>query len=154
VPWKYRTWYLPKRTLRYPYNKVQGPPIIVGWTMMVSTTPAWRMEPTTSLLGAMSPYHQPSFMIIWIIFKNHLLEVGLTTKPRDHGTPNTCIRWFILFYHMWRPRMNRNSLKMHLVPHEFGGVLGTGAFGHFFFFFCAVTIPWSRLLARVWSGPE
>jgi hypothetical protein len=27
----------PQRTLRYPYNKVQGPPIIVGWTMMVST---------------------------------------------------------------------------------------------------------------------
>jgi hypothetical protein len=36
----------PQRTLRYPYNKVQGPPIIVGWTMMVSTTPAWGMEPT------------------------------------------------------------------------------------------------------------
>jgi hypothetical protein len=26
----------PQRTLRYPYNKVQGPPIIVGWTMMVT----------------------------------------------------------------------------------------------------------------------
>jgi hypothetical protein len=26
--------------------------------MMVSTTPAWGMEPTTSSLGAMSPYHQ------------------------------------------------------------------------------------------------
>jgi hypothetical protein len=25
---------------------------------MVSTTPAWGMEPTTSSLGAMSPYHQ------------------------------------------------------------------------------------------------
>jgi hypothetical protein len=48
----------PQRTLRYPYNKVQGPPIIVGWTMVVSTTPAWGIEPTTSSLGAMSPYHQ------------------------------------------------------------------------------------------------
>jgi hypothetical protein len=26
--------------------------------MMVSTTPAWGMELTTSSLGAMSPYHQ------------------------------------------------------------------------------------------------
>jgi hypothetical protein len=26
--------------------------------MMVSTTPAWGMEPTTSSLGAMSHYHQ------------------------------------------------------------------------------------------------
>jgi hypothetical protein len=48
----------PQRTLRYPYNKVQGPPVIVGWTMMVRTTPAWGMEPTTSSLRAMSPYHQ------------------------------------------------------------------------------------------------
>jgi hypothetical protein len=48
----------PQRTLRYPYNKVQGPPIIVGWTMMVSTTLIWGVEPTTSSLGAMSPYHQ------------------------------------------------------------------------------------------------
>jgi hypothetical protein len=37
---------------------VQGPPIIFGWTMMVSTTPAWGMEPITSSLGAISPYHQ------------------------------------------------------------------------------------------------
>jgi hypothetical protein len=26
--------------------------------MMVSTTPAWGMEPTTFSVGAMSPYHQ------------------------------------------------------------------------------------------------
>jgi len=38
----------------------QGPrtPIIVGWTMVVTTTPAWGIEPTTSSLGVMSPYHQ------------------------------------------------------------------------------------------------
>jgi hypothetical protein len=56
----------PQRTLRYPYNKVQGPPIIVGWTMvvtLVSTTPAWGIEPTTSSLGAMSPYHQAKAVV-------------------------------------------------------------------------------------------
>src|ERR1700738_785242 len=47
-----------QRALRYPYNKVQGPPTIVGWTKVVSTTPAWGIEPTTSSLGAMSPNHQ------------------------------------------------------------------------------------------------
>jgi hypothetical protein len=31
---------------------------MVGWTMVVSTMPAWGIEPTTSSLGAMSPYHQ------------------------------------------------------------------------------------------------
>ena len=42
----------PQRPLRYPYNKVQGPPIIVGWIIVVSTTPAWGIEPTTSSLRA------------------------------------------------------------------------------------------------------
>src|ERR1700738_1534881 len=49
---------IPQRALRYPYNKVQGPPIIVGWTKVVSTTPAWGIEPTTSSLGVISPNHQ------------------------------------------------------------------------------------------------
>jgi hypothetical protein len=53
----------PQRTLRYPYNKVQGPPTIVGWTTVVSTTPAWGVEPTTSSLGAMSPYHQAKAVV-------------------------------------------------------------------------------------------
>ena len=43
------------------------------------------------------------FMVTWTIFKNHLLEVGLTTKLGDHGTPNAHNRWFVLFYHAWRP---------------------------------------------------
>jgi hypothetical protein len=40
-------------------------------------------------------------MVPWIIFKNHLLEVGLTQKLGDHDTPNTHSRWFILLYHAW-----------------------------------------------------
>ena len=31
------------------------------------------------------------------------------------GTPNAHNRWFILFYHVWGTRMNRNSLKSQLV---------------------------------------
>src|SRR5665213_299379 len=53
----------PQRSLRYPYNKVQGPPTIVGWTMVVSTTPAWGMELTTSSLGAVSPNHQAKAVV-------------------------------------------------------------------------------------------
>jgi hypothetical protein len=38
--------------------------------MLVSTTPAWGIEPTTSSLGAMSPYHQAkargAFLYIYI----------------------------------------------------------------------------------------
>jgi hypothetical protein len=29
------------------------------------------------------------FMVTWITFKNHFLEVGLITKPIDHGTPKS-----------------------------------------------------------------
>ena len=40
------------------------------------------------------------FMVTWIIFKNHLLEVGLT---QNQGTPNAHNCWFILFYYVWGP---------------------------------------------------
>jgi hypothetical protein len=40
------------------------------------------------------------FMVTWTIFKHHLLEVGLNTKPGDHGTPNAHNHWFISFYHV------------------------------------------------------
>jgi hypothetical protein len=72
----------PQRTLRYPYNKVQGPPIIVGWTMMVSTTPAWGMEPTTSSLGAMSHYRESLSEEISLKKK-----VTSTIVPRDGRGP-------------------------------------------------------------------
>jgi hypothetical protein len=83
----------PQRTLRYPYNKVQGPLIIVGWTMMVSTTSAWGMEPTTSSLGAMSAYHQakargafgsPPVALV------HITNIPSHTKPSQHVAP-TCM---------------------------------------------------------------
>jgi hypothetical protein len=40
------------------------------------------------------------FMVIWPIFKNHLLEVGLKQDKETTGTPNAHNHWFILFYHM------------------------------------------------------
>ena len=49
--------------------------------------------------------------IVWMIFKNHLLEVGRTwheprdhdIEPRDHGTANVHSRSFILIYHVRGP---------------------------------------------------
>jgi hypothetical protein len=40
------------------------------------------------------------FMVIWPIFKNRLLEVGLKKDKETIGTPNAHNHWFILFYHM------------------------------------------------------
>jgi hypothetical protein len=82
-----------------------------------------------------------SFMVTWIIFKNHLLKVGLTQKSIDHGTLNAHKHWFILFYYVWEPTWIENHLnslwlraRSHMtshytwVPvitlHDVGGVLG------------------------------
>ena len=43
------------------------------------------------------------FTVTWNMFKNNFLKVGLTQKPRDHGTVNVHNHWFILFYHAWEP---------------------------------------------------
>ena len=115
----------------------------------------------------MASYMAPNgscFMITWIIFKNHLLGGMPNTKLGDHGTPNADDCWFILLYHVWRPawmEIHWNSIRLrarsHMTSHytwgsvttlhDFGGVLGW-PLGTFFW---ALTISWSRLLARVGS---
>jgi hypothetical protein len=87
------------------------------------------------------------------------------TKPGDYGTLNAHNCWFILFYHMWGPARRellwnsiwlraRSHMASHYIwgsvttLHEFGGVLGRPLDT----FFWALTISWSWLLARVWSG--
>ena len=89
------------------------------------------------------------------------------TKPGDHGIPNAHNRWFVLFYHAWGPawiEIHWNSIglraRSHMTSnytwrsvttlHDFEGVLGRPLDT-----LCwALTSSWSRLLARVWSGPQ
>ena len=109
--------------------------------------------------------------IKWIMFHDHLDYFQKPpnkphTKPGDHDTPNSHNRWFILFWYVWGPawieiHWNRIWLRArsHMAPHytwasvttlhDFGSVLGRPLDA----FFWALTISWSRLLARVWSGP-
>ena len=106
------------------------------------------------------------FMVTWIIFKNHLLEVGLTQIRESMGTPNTYNRWLVLFYHAWGPAQTKihwNSISLRtrshmtshytwgfvITLHDFGGVLGRPLDTSFW----ALTVSWSQLLACVWSGP-
>ena len=108
------------------------------------------------------------------MFRGHLdylqkppIEGKPNTKPRDHGTLNTHNRWFILIYHIQRSawiEIHWNSIwlraQSHMTSHytwgsvttlhDFGGVLGRPLDT----FFWTLTISWSRLLARVWSGPK
>ena len=100
------------------------------------------------------------------LFSTHLLEVGPNTKLGDHGTPNAHNRWFILFCHAQGPGWidihwhsiwlkARSHMTSHYTwgfvttLHDFGGVLGRWPLDTFFW---ALTISWSRLLARMWSG--
>ena len=108
------------------------------------------------------------------MFRSHLdyfqkspLEGRPNTKPGDHGTPNIHNHWFILFYHVWGPswiEIHWNSIWLRALSHmtshyswgsvtplyDFEGVLGWP----FDTLFRALTISWSRLLARVWRGPK
>jgi hypothetical protein len=100
------------------------------------------------------------FMVTWI----HFLEVGLRQNRETHGFHNCC---FILFYHVWGLawiEVHWHSVWLrawsHMTSHytwgyvttlhDFGGVLGRPLDTCFW----ALIISWSRLLARVRSGPD
>ena len=105
------------------------------------------------------------FMISWIIFRNHLLEVSLT-QNREIMAIRTLTTDDLFYLIMcedphelknhWKsiPLRARSHMTSHYTReslttlHDFGGVLGRPLDT----FPWALTIPWSRLLARVWSG--
>ena len=107
----------------------------------------------------------------WISIWYQMDHVSFS-KPPLGGRPNTKLEtmalWnFIIFYQVWGPHMNRNSLKEHLVegPVTYDFTLHLRAYYHttwfwkclgmeFKHFFWALTISWSWLLGRVWSGPK
>ena len=98
------------------------------------------------------------FMVTWIIFKNHLLKVGLTHNLGPwHSKCSQPLNYSILS--CVRTHMNRNSIwlrvRSHMISHytlgsvttlhDFEGVLGRPLDT----FFWALTISWSRFLACV-----
>ena len=105
------------------------------------------------------------FMVTWTVFKNHLLEVGLT-QNQETMVPRTFIIvdlfYFIMCEDLHEYKKNWNSIwlraQSHMASnytwgsvtalHDFGGVLGRPLNT----FVWALTISWSRLLAHVWSG--
>ena len=108
------------------------------------------------------------FMVTWVIFKNHLLEVGLTQNwetmaLRKLTTINilflflSCMRTpheykFIEIAFGWGPgQIYLHTTLEGLWPHYV--ILGVSWDNLWDTFFWALTISWSRLLSRVWSGP-
>jgi hypothetical protein len=107
------------------------------------------------------------FTFTWTIFKNRLSKVGLTQNRE------TMALWRIttvdLFYlSCVRTRMNRNSIEIAFSwgpGHIWFHTTLEGRWLHYMVLevcwgqsldtlFSALTISWSRTLARVWSGPK
>jgi hypothetical protein len=110
-------------------------------------------------------WHRMDHVSWWLglFCKNHLLETYHRTGWPQHSKRSH--RWFILFHHVWiEIHSNIILFWAQLVTYNFTLHLRVGdhttwfwrcvgtAFGHLFFL--ALTISWSRLLARVWSGPK
>ena len=106
------------------------------------------------------------FMITWIIFEIHLLEVGLTQNRETMALWKFTTVDLFYFYHVWRRAWIEFHWKKHLVEdwwhmashytwvyvtmsilHDFGGVFGRPLDT----FYWALTSSWSRLLACLWS---
>ena len=94
------------------------------------------------------------FMVTWIVLENHLLDID-RTQNRETMTLRT-LTIIDLFYliisedpHEYKFTELAFGWGSVTTLHDFGGVLGRPL--HTFSW--ALTISWSRLLARGWSGP-
>ena len=70
----------------------------------------WMQDGCTIYMDPYMASNGSRFVVTWIIFQKSPFGGRPNTKPEDHGTPNAHHRWSILFYHVWGPRMYRNSL--------------------------------------------
>ena len=107
------------------------------------------------------------FMITWTVFENPPLGGSSNTNRETMALRMLTTVGLSYFYHMWGPtriNIHWNCIRLragsHMTSHytrgsvttlhDFGGVLGRPLDT----FFWALTISWSRLLARVWRGPS
>ena len=115
-------------------------------------------------MGSYVASHGSCFMVAWTIFKNHLLEVGLTQNRETSAlwTLTTIdlfyfimcenphaqkIHWNSIWLRAWSHTTSHYTWGSMTTLHDFGSVLGR-PLGTFLW---ALTISWSRLLAHVWS---
>jgi hypothetical protein len=63
----------------------------------------WMQDGCKAYMDSYLASNGSCFMVTWIIFKNHLLEVGLRQSWETMALRMHHNRWFILFYHVWGP---------------------------------------------------
>ena len=107
------------------------------------------------------------FMVTWIIFEHHILQVCRTQILGDHVTwnlTNVELLYFLMCEDLTWIEVRWNSIwltaQSHMTScytwgpvatlHDFGSVVGRPLDT----FFWALIISWSRLLGRVYSGPS
>ena len=125
----------------------------------------WTQDGCKSYMDSYMASNGSCFVVTRTIFKNHLMKVGLTQNRETTATPNAHNRWFLLFYHVWEPawiEIHGNSIWSrtwsHMTSHYTWGSMttlhnfGGGLERPLDTFFRALTISWSRHLARVWSA--
>ena len=64
----------------------------------------WMQDGCKVYTDSYTASNESCFTVTWSIFKNHLLEVGLTQNHQETMALRTLTnRWFILLYHVWGP---------------------------------------------------
>ena len=82
-------------------------------SILHSHTPLGPSSALCSELGLAPPLPPTRVLEVqWSRALSLVCEVTLRTKPWNHGTPN---HQSIIFYHVGRLRMNRNSSKLHVI---------------------------------------
>ena len=109
------------------------------------------------------------FMATWTIFKNHLLDIGLT-QNQETTTPRTLttidLFYFIMCEDPHEHKYHWNSIwlraRSHMASHYTWGTMttllhdfeGVRYWRPLDTFVWALTNSWSRLLVHVWRGPK
>ena len=127
----------------------------------------WMQDGCKVYMDSYMPSNGSCSLVTWTIIKNHLLEISLTQNRETMALWNLTTVDLFYFYHARGPalmKINWNGIWLrtwsHMTSHyawgtvttlhDFGDVLGRSLDT----FFWALTISWSRLSARVWSGPN
>ena len=127
----------------------------------------WMQDGCKVYMDSYMAFNETCFIVTWIVPKNHLLEVGLIQNREImalHTLTTTSLFYFIKWEDptwieihwksIWlRPRSHmtsHNTWGSVTTQHDFGGVLGQPLDNLFW----ALIFSWSRLLARVWNGPN
>ena len=127
----------------------------------------WMQDGSKGYIDSYMASNGSCSMVTWTTSKNHLLEVGLTQNQETMGLRMLATIdsfYFIMSKNRHEIRIHWNNVwlraRLHMTAHYTRGFVSTlhgfgGALGHpLNTFFWVLTIPWSRLLAHVWSGPK